>query len=128
VAGSLNVKGDLGFAELSVTGSYFDRKIKYEWDNSLYDLYRTYNAAYAEYDLYNTGLEIGTTYDRTKQNRYSLEVRLTSKGESRFQWMAERFTRTSTTGGTTAHASRTTCRRRPGNRRNTWRVTRTPGL
>jgi hypothetical protein len=36
---SLNVKGDLGFAELSITGSYFDRKIKYEWDNMVYDQY-----------------------------------------------------------------------------------------
>jgi outer membrane receptor protein involved in Fe transport len=94
---SLNVKGDLGFAELSVTGSYADRKIKYEWDNSLYDLYRSYNAAYlanagyVQYNLYNTGLELGTTYDKTKQQRYAFEVRLTSKGESRFQWMAGAF-------------------------------------
>ena len=31
---SLNFKGDLGFAELSVTGSYFYRKTDYEWDQA----------------------------------------------------------------------------------------------
>ena len=38
---SLNFKGNLGFAELSVTGSYFDRDIKYEWDNMAYDQWRS---------------------------------------------------------------------------------------
>ena len=38
---SLNVKGDLGFAELSMTASYFDRNIDYEWDDMTYDQWRT---------------------------------------------------------------------------------------
>ena len=38
---SLNIKGDLGFAELSMTGSYFDRNIDYEWDDMTYDQWRT---------------------------------------------------------------------------------------
>jgi outer membrane receptor protein involved in Fe transport len=86
--GSLNVKGDLGFAELSVTGSYFDRKIKYEWDNMVYDQYRSATTYYAAYD---TGLTFGMVYNDQKQKRYSYEVRLTSQGESRFQWMAGAF-------------------------------------
>ena len=30
------LRGDLGFAELSMTASYFNRKIDYEWDNTNY--------------------------------------------------------------------------------------------
>ena len=38
---SASIKGDLGFAELSMTASYFDRDIVYEWDNVLYENWRT---------------------------------------------------------------------------------------
>ena len=34
------LKGDLGFAELSLTASYFNRKINYEWDNTNYAQWR----------------------------------------------------------------------------------------
>jgi len=89
---SLNVKGDLGFAELSVTGSYFDRDIKYQYDNANYDQWRTaYYGVYLEQPLYDTNYLIGPFYNDQKQERYSAEVRLTSKGESRFQWMAGAF-------------------------------------
>ena len=91
---SLNVKGDLGFADLSVTGSYFDRDIKYEYDNANYDQWRSaYYGVYLGYDLYNTDELIGAFLNDQVQYRYSTEVRLTSKGESRFQWMARRFLR-----------------------------------
>ncbi|MGH8221797.1 MAG: TonB-dependent receptor, partial [Woeseiaceae bacterium] len=87
---SANIKGDLGFAELSVTASYFDRDIVYEWDNTLYDNWRTaYFGAY--YALYDTDYAGGTTFNDQKQNRWAYEVRLTSQGESRFQWMAGAF-------------------------------------
>ena len=112
---SLNVTGDLGFADLSVTGSYFDRNVDYEWDDMTYDQWRaghtrydlvavhypntaekpnytSYNTWYAIYDtLTPTGALIGQTYNWQKQNRETFEVRLTSKGESRFQWMAGLF-------------------------------------
>jgi iron complex outermembrane receptor protein len=96
---SLNVKGDLGFADLSVTASYFDRSIKYEWDNANYSQWRS--ASYGGFDpavpdsgyynVYNTGVLIGTTFNPQKQKRSAYEVRLTSKGESRFAWMAGAF-------------------------------------
>ena len=86
---SLNVKGNLGFAELSLTGSYFDRDVKYEWDNMTYDHWRT--TYYAGYDLYDTGDTFGTTYNTQRQNRSSFEARLTSLGESRLQWMVGAF-------------------------------------
>ncbi len=89
---SLNVKGDLGFAELSLTGSYFDRDIKYEYDNANYDQWRTaYYGVYLGLDLYNTDYLIGPFFNDQTQERWSYEVRLTSQGESRFQWMAGAF-------------------------------------
>ncbi|MBM4220205.1 MAG: TonB-dependent receptor [Gammaproteobacteria bacterium] len=89
---SLNVKGDLGFADLSVTGSYFDRDIKYDLDNANYDQWRTaHYGVYLGADLYNTDYLIGSFLNDQIQERYSAEVRLTSKGESRFQWMLGAF-------------------------------------
>ena len=95
---SLNVKGDLGFAELSATASFFDRSIKYEWDNANYSQWRSayYGGFDPEYgtgldNIYNTGVLIGTTFNDQKQKRSAYEVRLTSKGESRFAWMAGAF-------------------------------------
>ena len=85
---SMNIKGDLGFAELSVTTSYFDRKIVYEWDNMTYDQWRS---QYYSGPIYNTDLTFGTTYNNQKQRRWAYEVRLTSQGESRFQWLAGAF-------------------------------------
>ncbi len=85
---SMNIKGDLGFAELSVTASYFDRDVKYEWDNMTYDQWRSYTYPNS---LYDTDLTFGTIYNDQKQNRWAYEVRLTSQGESRFQWMAGAF-------------------------------------
>jgi len=95
---SLNVKGDLGFAELSVTASYFDRSIKYEWDNANYSQWRSVyyggfdlDAGTGSYNIYNTGVLIGTEFNDQKQERTAYEVRLTSQGESRFAWMAGAF-------------------------------------
>ena len=39
---SATLKGNLGFAELSLTGSYFDRRIDYQWDNTNYAQYLSY--------------------------------------------------------------------------------------
>jgi len=89
---SMNIKGDLGFAELSVTASYFDRKVKYEWDNMTYDQWRSYSASIGDRSaIYDTNYTSGTTYNDQTQNRWSYEVRLTSQGDSRFQWMAGAF-------------------------------------
>ncbi|MEX2150429.1 MAG: TonB-dependent receptor [Steroidobacteraceae bacterium] len=87
---SASIRGDLGFAELSMTASYFDRDIVYEWDNTLYENWRTayYGAYYGLYDTANLG---GTTFNDQNQHRWAYEVRLTSQGESRFQWMAGAF-------------------------------------
>ena len=89
------LKGDLGFAELSLTASYFDRNVKYEWDNTNYSQWRSlllhvgdYPASYASY---NTGTLQFDDLQRQKQWRWAYEVRLTSQGESKLQWMAGAF-------------------------------------
>lgn len=85
---SVNIKGDLGFAELSITGSYFDRDIAYTWDNMTYDQWRSFGNPGGFYD---TGTSFGTYFNNQGQQRSAYEVRLTSQGESRFQWMAGAF-------------------------------------
>jgi outer membrane receptor protein involved in Fe transport len=89
---SASITGDLGFAELTATASWFERDIEYQWDNTLYENWRTAGARY--YDccaLYDTAYLGGTTFNYQEQNRWTYEVRLTSQGESRLQWMAGAF-------------------------------------
>ncbi len=74
-------------------GSYFDRDIKYEYDNANYDqwryglLRRVSRPAPVQHGLPDRH----RSFNDQMQERYSAEVRLTSKGESRFQWMAGAF-------------------------------------
>lgn len=89
------LKGNLGFAELSLMGSYFNRRIDYEWDNTNYAQWRSFyysSGAYAAYyALYDTGTLHSTTFNWQKQNRWAYEARLTSLGDSKLQWMAGAF-------------------------------------
>ena len=87
---SMTLTGDLGFAELQVTASDFSRDINYEWDNMYYEQWRTaYLGSY--YPLYDTDYTNGTLFNWQGQDRYSLEARLTSTGDSRLQWMVGGF-------------------------------------
>jgi outer membrane receptor protein involved in Fe transport len=89
---SASIKGDLGFAELSMTASWFEREIEYQWDNSLYENWRTAQSRQSGWSgLYDTAYLGGTTFNNQEQNRWTYEVRLTSQGESRLQWMAGAF-------------------------------------
>jgi iron complex outermembrane recepter protein len=92
---SMTLKGDLGFAELSLTGSYFNRKVNYQWDNTNYAQWRSFyysSGSYpAYYALYDTGTLHSTTFNWQKQDRWSYEARLTSQGDSKLQWMAGAF-------------------------------------
>ena len=84
------VKGDLGFAELSVTASYFNRKIDYEWDDTNYAQWRTVNFG-TYYALYDTGTLHAERFNYQDQKRWAYEARLTSQGDSKLQWMAGAF-------------------------------------
>jgi iron complex outermembrane recepter protein len=91
---SASIKGDLGFAELSMTASWFERDIAYQWDNTLYENWRTAQTRtvyYAWGPLYDTDYLGGRIYTEQEQNRWTYEVRLTSQGESRLQWLAGAF-------------------------------------
>jgi len=101
----LTLNGDLGFAELSVTATHFDRDIAYNWDNNVYNQYKDrywggglyYELYYAgdpnyvnypNYALYNSDYLFSTIFNDQEQSRDAVEIRLTSSGESRLQWTA----------------------------------------
>ena len=91
---ALTLKGNLGFAELSLTGSYFDRDIKYQWDNTNYSQWRSYYYSFdyfPAYALYDTDELRSTTFNWQKQNRWAYEARLTSLGDSKLKWMVGAF-------------------------------------
>jgi len=84
------VKGELGFAGLTATASYFDRKIVYEWDNMVYEQWKdAYWGPF--YALYNSDYTFGTIFNDQDIYRSAYEARLSSQGESRFQWMIGGF-------------------------------------
>jgi len=85
------LKGDLGFAELSVTASYFNRKIDYEFDDTNYSQWRSTNYGGGYYALYDTDELHAVTFNYQKQDRWAYEARLTSLGDSKLQWMAGAF-------------------------------------
>src|SRR5262245_45871934 len=74
--------GDLGFAQLSLTGSYFNRKIDYRWDNTNYNQWRTaywncFGSCTYYYNQYETGTLHSTTFNFQKQHRWACEAGLT---------------------------------------------------
>ncbi|MEE3236552.1 MAG: TonB-dependent receptor [Pseudomonadota bacterium] len=104
----LTVKGDLGFAELAVTATHFDREIAYNWDNNSYaqqkdrwfggglynEQYYAGNPYYYQYynmPLYNSDYLASTIFNDQEQQRDAIEIRLTSSGDSRLQYTAGFF-------------------------------------
>ncbi len=99
----LTIKGDLGFAELTSASAWVDRTITYEWDNHLYDSWKSAGAnTYIYYDtgyygyyylgpLYNVDYILGNVRNDQKQSRFSQELRLTSTTDSRLSWMIGMF-------------------------------------
>ena len=97
----LTVEGDLGFADLTLAGSYFDRKVSYLYDNTAYNFYLSSLAQqdpayYASYDFGAdpTGYLANDLYTR----RYSAEARLHSKGKGPFSWVAGFYHQNSKSG------------------------------
>ncbi len=84
------LRGDLGFADLSATVSYFDRKIDYEFDDTNYSQWRTANFG-TYYALYDTGTLHSVTFNNQDQKRWAYEARLSSKNEGKLSWMAGAF-------------------------------------
>ena len=101
---AVTLSGNLGFADLSLTVTKFERDIVYEYDNMTYaqakdrvyggglyyELYYAGDPAYyyyANYGLYDTEYNRSIVFNDQVQERETLEIRLVSKGDSRFQWM-----------------------------------------
>ncbi len=88
----LLINGDLGFATLTSSTTYLDREITYEFDNMIYEQWKdSYFGVYYGFALYNTEYTYGYLFNDQTQDRVSQELRLTSNGDSRFQWMVGAF-------------------------------------
>ena len=89
---SATLRGDLGFAELVSTTSYFERDSSYEWDNMNYNQWMTsYYGIYNGWIPYDFEYEFGTIFNFQVQERFAQELRLTSTGDSNLQWMVGAF-------------------------------------
>lgn len=90
---SLTVNGDLGFADLSLTATRFERDIVYEYDLMAYSQKRDYvygyycNAGYYYSCTYYAEFLPSFIFNDQQQERDAVELRLVSKGDTRFQWM-----------------------------------------
>jgi outer membrane receptor protein involved in Fe transport len=88
---SLAIEGDLGFAQLISSTSYFTRGIEYSSDLTFYNAYlNTPSAydpvAYPQYNIYDFGLEpSGFDTNRERHQRLTQEIRLSHEG-SRWDW------------------------------------------
>lgn len=105
---SFTLEGDLGFAEVISTTSYFNRRIDYVFDKSTYAAYFNfysvyndfaYNATYAYYNLYDFSSAsangfggagedqqtIGYNTENQKDRKFAQEIRL-SHTSSKWEW------------------------------------------
>jgi outer membrane receptor protein involved in Fe transport len=92
---SLTLNGDLGFADLSLTGTRFERDIVYEYDNMAYSQARDYYYAaycpdyygYYFYCTYVADYLPSNIFNDQVQERDAYELRLVSKGDGKLQWV-----------------------------------------
>ncbi|MCH7822135.1 MAG: TonB-dependent receptor [Proteobacteria bacterium] len=79
------LSGDLGFATMTATATHFERDITYGWDNTAYADWRMSYYGYGNYETeYNKSIE----FNEQPQERETFELRLTSQGDGKLQWMA----------------------------------------
>jgi outer membrane receptor protein involved in Fe transport len=92
---ALTAEGDLGWAVLTATGSYFSRETLEKTDSTTYlqsfqefnNFYRAYYNAYAT--IYDWGGDPrGQIHDRSDTTRKTLEVRLATTDEMSSRWSA----------------------------------------
>ena len=101
---AFTLTGDLGFAELSVTATHFERDIAYVWDNNVYaqqkdryfggglyyELYYANDPNYVNYynlGLYDAEYISSAIVNDQYQERDTIEIRLTSSSDSKLRWM-----------------------------------------
>jgi len=88
---SLTLSGDIGFADLSLTYTKFDRDIVYQYDNMTYSQSKDYNYGYyCDYYgtscLYYANFYQSYIFNEQEQSREATELRLVSNGDSKLQW------------------------------------------
>ncbi len=90
---SLTLSGDIGFADLSLTYTKFDRDIVYEYDNMTYTQSRDQNYGYyclsyyyGTSCLYYSNYYESLIFNEQEQSRDATEIRLVSNGDSKLQW------------------------------------------
>jgi outer membrane receptor protein involved in Fe transport len=84
---SLSLEGNLGFADVVLTGSYFNRELTYEADATdyLHDFDQKYDPSYyAIYDF--TGAPRGYVVQDQEDDRWTVEGRITTPSESNSRW------------------------------------------
>ena len=90
---SLTAEGSLGFADLTVTGAYFDRDSSYNADSTAYlqafqqagDYFRTYYNAYM--NIYDFGGDPhANDFDGKETESMTIEARLSSPSDSTSRW------------------------------------------
>ena len=92
-ATSLIIEGDLGFAELTIAGSYYDRETVYQHDTQTYSAYFMYTLGYyAGYATYQfvPGDAVGALINDQINESDTLEVRLSHTGD-KYSWTAGVF-------------------------------------
>ncbi|MCS5595524.1 MAG: TonB-dependent receptor [Porticoccaceae bacterium] len=89
---SLVIEGDLGFAQLTVAGSYYDRETFYQHDTQTYTAYFMYTfGVYAGYATYDFGTDpVGYLTNDQENTSDTLEVRLTGSGD-KVDWTVGAF-------------------------------------
>ena len=89
---SLIIEGDLGFAQLTVAGSYYDRETVYQHDTQTYSAYFMYTFGYyAGYATYQFGADpVGALINDQINESDTLEVRLSHTGD-KYSWTAGVF-------------------------------------
>jgi outer membrane receptor protein involved in Fe transport len=87
---SLVIEGDLGFAQLTVAASYYDRETFYQHDTQSYTAYFMYTLG-AYYATYDFGADpIGYLTNDQDNKSKTIEARLTGTGD-RVNWTAGLF-------------------------------------
>jgi outer membrane receptor protein involved in Fe transport len=84
---SLSLEGSLGFADMVLTGSYFNRQLTYDADATdyLHDFDQKYDPAY--YSIYDfTGAPRGYVIQDQDDDRWTVEGRLTTPAGSDSRW------------------------------------------
>ena len=89
---SLVIEGDLGFADLTVAGSYYDRETFYQHDTQTYTAYFMYTfGTYLGYATYDFGTDpIGYLTNDQKNESTTFEVRLTGSSD-KVDWTVGAF-------------------------------------